>query len=190
MLKIFLKSAQHALSLIDDLLDISKVEAGEFTLNKSAVDLNKIVEYCISSLHPQTAKAQLVIRQSLNPNLSRVSADQRSLRQILLNLISNAIKFTPPGGQIIISTQAVDHNKAKLRVRDTGIGMSSQDLQIALEPFKQLETTTSSNPTGTGLGLPLTKALTEANDGQFLITSQAGKGTLIEVILPYYSIEM
>ena len=180
-------SAQHALCLVNDLLDLSKVQSGEFPLEKVAVDLNKSIEHCISSLQPQTAKARLVIRPSLNTDLQHISVDARSIRQIILNLLSNAIKFTAPGGQIIVSTQTTtDDGKARLRVRDTGIGMSEEDLSTALQPFGQLDTILNSQHNGTGLGLPLTKALAEANGAEFQISSQEGKGTLVEVIFPYF----
>ncbi len=178
-----LESASHALSLINDLLDISKVEAGNFQLAPQPLDLNSTIEHCVSSLQPQTGQARLVIRQSLARNLPKIFADHRSLRQIILNLLSNAIKFTTAGGQIIISTQKENSEQVRMRVRDTGMGMSETDLQIALEPFGQLDTSINGS-NGAGLGLPLTKALVEANDSVFHISSQEGRGTLVEILFP------
>jgi signal transduction histidine kinase len=109
-------------------------------------------------------------------------ADERSVRQILLNLLSNAAKFTEAGGQVVASTSMTDRGEVKIRVRDTGIGMSQDDVKKALEPFQQIPGPRSSG--GTGLGLPLTKALVEANRAAFAITSDAGKGTLVEVTFP------
>lgn len=178
-----LESANHALSLINDLLDISKVEAGQFQLAPQPLDLNSAIEHCVSSLQPQTGQARLVIRQSLARNLPKILADNRSLRQIILNLLSNAIKFTTAGGQIIISTQKETPEKVRMRIRDTGMGMSETDLQIALQPFGQIESTVNGSE-GAGLGLPLTRALVEANDAEFQISSQEGRGTLVEILFP------
>ncbi|MGH1351722.1 MAG: sensor histidine kinase [Methyloligellaceae bacterium] len=178
-----LESAQHAVSLVNDLLDLSKVESGQFVMAPVALDLNNIIENCISSLQPQTGQARLVIRQSLAANLPKIHTDRRSLRQIILNLLSNAIKFTSAGGQIIVSSQLLNDNKVRLRVRDTGMGMSEEDLATAMEPFTQLANGENGS-LGTGLGLPLTKALTEANHAEFFISSTEGKGTLVEICFP------
>jgi signal transduction histidine kinase len=113
-----------------------------------------------------------------------VVADARSVRQIVLNLLSNSIKFTGEGGQVIVSTAADDRGGVVLRVRDTGVGMSEQDIAIALEPFRQLATAPRQTTAGTGLGLPLTKALAEANRASFSIRSAVNSGTLIEVAFP------
>ena len=112
----------------------------------------------------------------------KIVADERSLRQILLNLLSNAVKFNEPGGQVIIASALTDTGNAVIRVRDTGIGMSDKDIETALEPFRQL--TTSRQTNGTGLGLPLTKALVEANRAYFTIKSKKDEGTFVEVAFP------
>ena len=111
-------------------------------------------------------------------------ADARSVRQIVLNLLSNSIKFTGAGGQVIVSTTAGDDGAAVLHVRDTGVGMSEKEIAIALEPFRQLATSARWGSGGTGLGLPLTKALAEANRASFTIKSAVNAGTLVEVAFP------
>ena len=108
----------------------------------------------------------------------------RSVRQIALNILSNSIKFTGAGGQIIVATAVNDDQEVSLRVRDTGQGMSEKELQTALEPFRQLATSARWGATGTGLGLPITKALAEANHARFRITSEVDTGTLVEVAFP------
>jgi len=113
-----------------------------------------------------------------------VTADPRSVRQIVLNLLSNSIKFTGAGGQVIVSTARGDERSVVLRVRDTGVGMSEQDLIVAMEPFRQLATSSRWGSGGTGLGLPLTKALAEANRARFKIRSGVNAGTLVEVAFP------
>lgn len=175
-------SGGHVISLVNDLLDLAKIEAGKIDLNFTGVDLNELVAGSAALLQPQATRERIVLRSSLQPNLPPVVADERSLRQVLLNILSNAVKFTDPGGQVIVSTALTDRGEVALRVRDSGIGMSETEVKQALEPFRQLATTRRGG--GTGLGLPLTKAMVEANRGQFAITSAKGEGTLVEVIFP------
>jgi PAS domain S-box-containing protein len=175
-------SGQHVISLVNDLLDLSKIEAGRLDLSFTSLQLNDVVTTAVGLMQPQANSAMVIVRTSLAAKLPAVVADERSVRQIALNLLSNAIKFTPAGGQVIISTALTDLGQAVIRVRDTGIGMNEKDIAAALEPFRQIPT--SGRGDGTGLGLPLTKALTEANRATFAIQSAAGSGTLVEVIFP------
>jgi signal transduction histidine kinase len=133
-------------------------------------------------MQSQANRARIIIRTSLSTKLPPVLADARSVRQIVLNLLANSIALTNAGGQVIVSTALSDAGDVVLRVRDTGIGMSEQDIKTALEPFRQLSTT--SRVGGTSLGLPLTKALAEANRASFSITSVVDAGTLVEVAFP------
>jgi PAS domain S-box-containing protein len=175
-------SGAHVISLVNDLLDLSKIEAGKLELSFTAVVLNDLVQQCVAIMQPQANRDHIIIRSSLATNLPPVVADARSIRQIVLNLLSNSIKFTPAGGQVIISTALTDAGEVVMRVRDTGVGMSEKDIQTALEPFRQLATSTRTP--GTGLGLPLTKALAEANRALFTISSATNAGTLVEVRFP------
>jgi PAS domain S-box-containing protein len=175
-------SGEHVVSLVNDLLDISKIEAGKLDLDFDAVPLNALVRECITLMQPQANRAHVILRSSLAPDVPGVVADQRTLRQIVLNLLSNSVKFTGPGGQVIASTAILDNGEAVLKVRDTGVGMSDEELERALEPFRQL--TTASFGDGTGLGLPLTKALVEANRADFSIRSARGEGTIVSVAFP------
>jgi len=170
------------MSLVNDLLDLSKIEAGKLELDFAHVDANRIVSECVALMQPQANRERVIVRLSLASRLPRIVADERSLRQIVLNLLSNAIKYNEPGGQVIVSTTLTDSGQAVIRIRDTGIGMSDSDVITALEPFRQLAT--SRNTTGTGLGLPLTKALVEANRAHFSIKSKKTEGTLVEVAFP------
>ena len=176
-------SGSHIMSLVNDLLDLSKVEAGKMDLHFEAVPLADIVSECVAMMQPQANRERIIIRSSLPAGVPPVVADSRSMRQVVLNLLSNAIKFTPAGGQVIISTTAEDNGEVILRVRDTGYGMSDKELQTAMEPFRQLNTTRS-RAGGTGLGLPLTKALAEANRAVFHIDSTVGQGTLVSIAFP------
>jgi signal transduction histidine kinase len=170
-------SGGHLLSLIDDLLDLSKIEAGKLPLTFTGLALNEVVQQCIVLMQPQAIRERIIIRTALADALPPVIADARSVRQILLNLLSNSIKFTGAGGQVIISTGR-EGEQVVLRVRDTGMGMSEEEIKIALEPFRQLGTTPRG---GTGLGLPLTKAMAEANGAQFHLASTPQQGTLVEI---------
>lgn len=175
-------SGAHVISLVNDLLDLAKVEAGRMELAFTSVALNELVSACVTLLQPQAARDRIVMRTSFPGKLPPVVADERSMRQIVLNLVSNAIKFTDAGGQVIVSTALTDRGEVAFRVRDTGIGMTEKEVQAALEPFRQLATARKRG--GTGLGLPLTKALVEANRGALQISSNPNEGTLVEVIFP------
>ena len=174
----------HLISLLSDLLDLSKIEAGKLDLTFVSVNLNDLVQQCVAIMQQQANRERVIIRTSLHGNLPQIVADARAMRQIMLNLLSNSIKFTGAGGQVIISTAQTDDHEVVLRVRDTGSGMTEKELQIALEPFRQVPTVTHWDAGGTGLGLPITKALAEANQAFFRITSRVDDGTLAEVIFP------
>jgi len=177
-------SGGHLVSLLNDLLDLSKIEAGKLELNFANVDLNVLTQESVALMQPQASRERIIIRTSLGSTLPAVTADARSVRQILLNLLSNSIKFTGVGGQVIVSTARSDDGEIILRVRDTGVGMSEQDIAVAMEPFRQLATSARWGSGGTGLGLPLTKALAEANRASFKIKSAVNTGTLVEVAFP------
>jgi PAS domain S-box-containing protein len=174
----------HLVSLLNDLLDLSKIETGKLDLNFANVNLNDIVQQCVGIMQPQANRARIIIRSSLTPGLPHIVADERSLRQIALNLLGNSIRFTGPGGQVIVSTAVTDAGEAVLRVRDTGVGMTEKDIQTAVEPFRQVAISGSWGSGGTGLGLPLTKALAEANRANFSIKSSPNAGTLVEIAFP------
>lgn len=176
-------SGTHVMSLVNDLLDLSKIEAGKMELAVDAIDANKIIGECVAIMQPQASRARVIMRLSLAPTLPQIKADERSLRQIVLNLLSNAVKFNEPGGQVIVATATPETGHVVIRIRDTGPGMSDTDIAAALEPFRQLPTTRPSSG-GTGLGLPLTKALVEANEAAFSIRSKVAQGTLVEVAFP------
>jgi PAS domain S-box-containing protein len=177
-------SGEHLVSLINDLLDLSKIEAGKLDLVFASVNLNELTRQCVALMQPQANQQRIIIRSSLSATLPPVVADARSVRQIVLNLLSNSIKFTGAGGQVIVSTALTDRAEAILRVRDTGIGMTDKEILTAMEPFRQLATSTRWGSGGTGLGLPLTKALAEANRAAFSIKSAVDAGTLVEITFP------
>jgi signal transduction histidine kinase len=175
-------SGTHIISLVNDLLDLSKIEAGRLELSFSNVNLNAEVSAAVSLVQLEAARSRVLMRQSLAQGLPAIIADARSIKQIVLNVLSNAVKFTEPGGQVIVSTALSDKGEVILRVRDTGIGMSERELAEAMEPFRQFATTL--RPGGSGLGLSLTKALVKANQANLAISSSANEGTLVEVVFP------
>lgn len=176
-------SGKHLMSLINDLLDLSKIESGKLELSFDSVSINQIVRESVALMQPEANRKRVIIRTSLADDVPRVVADERSLRQIALNLLSNAVKFNVAGGQVIVST-ALDEGEVVLRIRDTGIGMSEKDIETALQPFQQIVNSGPTRFEGTGLGLPLTKALVEANRAAFAISSVPNEGTLVRISFP------
>ena len=183
-LKDISRSGNHVLSLVNDLLDISKIEAGAIEMDFEAVSLNDALTEAVAIMQPQANRERVIIRSSLTSRLPDIVADHRSITQIALNLLSNAIRFTGPGGQVIVSTSYEASGDVLLRVRDTGIGMTRQEVEQALRPYKQITTPRHARTDGTGLGLPLTKAMAEANRASFNIESAPGRGTMVEITFP------
>jgi PAS domain S-box-containing protein len=178
------RSGNHVLELVNDLLDISKIEAGEQEMAHEAVSLNEALAQTVAMMQPQANRERVIIRSSFASKLPEVVADPRSIRQIALNLLSNAVRFTQAGGQVIVSTAYEPSGDVVMRVRDTGIGMTQAEIEQALKPFKQVNTLKRPRGDGTGLGLPLTKAMVEANRARFAIHSTPGEGTLVEISFP------
>ncbi|MBY3177797.1 PAS domain S-box protein [Rhizobium leguminosarum] len=179
------RSGRHVLDIVNDLLDISKIEAGEMDLDFAAVGLNEAVSEAVALVQPQANGQRVIIRTALSHAVPEVVADLRSIKQIALNILSNAIRFTPSGGQIVVSTSYEANGSVVLRVRDTGIGMTRSELDQAMKPFRQVSSTQSRHRgDGTGLGLPLTKAMVDANRATFSINSAPNEGTLVEITFP------
>jgi PAS domain S-box-containing protein len=176
------ESGRRVVSLVDDLLDLARIEAGRMELTFTSVSLNEVVGAAITLMQPQAARERIVVRTSFAARLPGIVADERSVRQIATNLVSNAIKFTEAGGQVIVSTAVTDRGEVAFRVRDTGAGMTAEEIEAALEPFRPLATARPGG--GPGLGLPLAKALAEANRAALHISSARAEGTLAEVLFP------
>ncbi|MBB3919098.1 ATP-binding protein [Rhizobium fabae] len=179
------RSGRHVLDIVNDLLDISKIEAGEMDLDFAAVGLNEAISEAVALVQPQANGQRVIIRTALSHSVPDVVADLRSIKQIALNILSNAIRFTPSGGQIVVSTSYEANGSVALRVRDTGVGMTRNELDQAMKPFRQVSSTQSRHRgDGTGLGLPLTKAMVDANRATFSINSAPNEGTLVEITFP------
>ncbi|MGU3538261.1 sensor histidine kinase [Methylobacterium sp. A54F] len=177
-------SGTHVLGLVNDLLDLATIEAGGLDRTVTALRLNDLVGACVALLQPQAARGRIVVRTSFAPDLPPLEGDERSLRQAVLNVVGNAVAYTPAGGQVIVSTGLAERGEIALRVRDTGTGMSPEEIEAALEPFRHVTVSGPRRGGGTGLGLPLTKALVEANQGGLHIASRPGEGTLVEILFP------
>ncbi len=178
------ESGEHLLSLINDLLDLSKIEAGKFELDFKAVDLKEIATDCLHLVEEMAARGQVLLRKSIPDDLPKVVADARAVKQILLNLLSNAVKFTPAGGQVVLSMKLTGAGELVVSVSDTGPGMTEEEMEKALKPFERLSGEGREDKPGTGLGLPLTKALAEANKARFELDSKPGHGVTARVIFP------
>ena len=177
------QSGQHLLSLINDILDMAKIEAGKLTLHYEAVSLNGLCNDAIRLMRGKAMEAGLTLGL-VAPEALQVEADHRGLKQVLLNLISNAVKFTPEGGAVTVTVAAHDADHVRVSVTDTGIGIAAADLERLAQPFEQVEGQHSKTTQGTGLGLALTKSLIELHRGQMTIESEPGHGTTVWFDLP------
>ncbi len=176
-------SGQHLLDLVNDVLDISKLEAGKFELHESEFGLGNMLAEVIGSFRGLAEAAGIAIR-SESAGLPALRADRRLLKQVLLNLISNALKFTGRGGAITVAAASAPGAELALRVSDTGIGMSPDEMAVALIPFGQVESSIARESKGTGLGLPIAKALMQLHGGDLFLDSAPGRGTSVTITLP------
>jgi signal transduction histidine kinase len=176
-------SGTHLLSLINDILNLSKLEAGRLVLQEEEVDLAATVEACMSLVETQARKSNIRLAVSLDDNSVMIRADERRLRQVLINLLSNAVKFTPENGHVRVTSVRTNAGLA-ISISDTGIGMQAEDIPKAMTAFGQVDSKLSRKQEGTGLGLPLAKQLVELHGGTFAIESKANGGTTVTFVLP------
>ncbi|MGH6933546.1 MAG: PAS domain-containing sensor histidine kinase [Dongiaceae bacterium] len=177
-------SARHLLGLINDILDVAKIEAGRAELSESTVDIRAVFDAVSRLIRERALRAELQLVSYVQPNMPLLAADERKLKQILINLLSNSVKFTPAGGTIRMAAEIDGNGDLMMTVADTGIGIAAADIDKVMEPFGQVDTSINRKHRGTGLGLPLTKGLVELHGGSFQIASQPGVGTTITIRLP------
>ena len=176
-------SGQLLLDIINDILDLSKIEAGRMELFPEAVAVGEVFEACLRLVTGRAQTNGVILRAAPPPNLPRLRVDPRAIRQMLANLLTNAVKFTPKGGQVTLTARA-DGDQIELSVADTGIGIAPKDIAKVLEPFGQADNPHSRRQQGTGLGLPIVKALVEQSGGSFRLESRVDHGTTVTLRLP------
>ena len=178
-------AAGHLLAVINNILDISKIQSGKCTLDAHEIDLAELLSASVSSFRLMAQSAGLTLVETVEPDVPAIVGDSVKLREVFTNLISNALKFTRSGGSVTIKAVRSPAGAAMIQVIDTGVGMSEQDLSIALTPFGQVDATHARWREGTGLGLPIAKALVQLHGGELRIKSQKDLGTEVTVLLPF-----
>ena len=177
-------SARHLLEVINDILDVSKIEAGKANLIEQEVDILRLFESVLRLIRERATRAEVGLASAVAPDVPLLRADDRKLKQVLINLLSNAVKFTPAGGQIELSARLDRNGDLLMAVADTGIGIAPGDLERVMEPFGQVDSRLNRKYDGTGLGLPLTQGLVSLHGGSIDLKSELGTGTTVTIRLP------
>jgi cell cycle sensor histidine kinase DivJ len=181
------ESGNHLLDLINSVLDMSKIEAGKFELSEELFDLEEVAQSALRFLKIPAERAGVTLKLEISPQARLIFADRRAVKQILVNLLSNGVKFTPPGGEVKVSARP--SHGIEIEVRDTGTGISKEDLERLGRPFEQVENSEVRAKEGTGLGLALVKSLAQMHGGEAVLASALGEGTTVTVRLPYAAID-
>jgi len=177
-------SASHLLSVINDILDLSKIEFGNVALNEEDIDLETTIQACLTIIGERARNGGLTIDYQPLVPMPGLFAEERRVKQVLINLLSNAVKFTPPGGSITLALRRTEDDELAVAITDTGIGIRREDLDKVMAPFGQVDSGLNRKFEGTGLGLPLTRAFVEMHGGRFVLDSELGAGTTATVTLP------
>jgi len=182
------RSGVHLLSLINDILDTTKIEAGYYELHEEQVCLESLIHECLQQVSPLATQKDVALNIYAPVGALTLTADGRALKQMLLNLLSNAIKFTPSGGKVVVAATVAPNGDALLQVADSGIGIAAADLPVVVQPFFQVDNSLTRQHDGTGLGLPLVKSLAELHGGGLVLDSAVGLGTTATIRLPAHRI--
>ena len=177
-------AGEHLLELIDDVLDISKIEAHQYALVEEEVDVNLAIESTLRMIRDRARQKRVSLEENLDERAPMIIGDKRAIRQVVLNLLTNAVKFTPEGGTVSVSSDISDEGRISVQVYDTGIGIDKSDMSLIMEPFGQAAATESRDHEGTGLGLPLASRLVELHHGTLDLQSDIGVGTRVTVMFP------
>ena len=177
-------AAGHLLAVINDILDISKIQSGKYTLNAHEISLEELLAASVTSYRSVAEAAGLSLDFHCDRELPAIRGDAQRLKQVFLNLISNAVRFTRAGGTVRVEAEALADGGARVLIRDSGIGMDEEEIHIALTPFGQVDGSHSRWREGAGLGLPIANALVELHGGELRIRSQRDQGTEVAVVLP------
>ena len=175
-------SGQHLLSLINDILDLSKIEAGRMELELTDFDLPTAIDNALTLVRERAGRRGIALHQAVDQRLDQIRGDERKIKQVLLNLLSNALKFTPEGGRIDVRARLVDR-KAEVSVADTGVGIAPEDQEAIFEEFRQVGTA-EKKVEGTGLGLALSRKFVELHGGRIRVESQVGLGSTFTFTIP------
>lgn len=178
------RSGQHLLNLINEILDLSRIEAGRYELHEEAVRLDEITEDCIGMVQLRARSKSIRITEQFEPGLPPVWADEKAMRQVILNLLSNAVKFTPQGGEVAVKLGWTAGGGQYVAIRDNGPGIPEEEIPIVLSAFGQGSIAIKSAEQGTGLGLPIVQAILSKHDGEFMLRSKLREGTEVIAILP------
>lgn len=181
-------SGTHLLTIINDILDLSKIEAGKLEFAETIVELPGVIHSCVRLIAERAICAAVHLSSELAANMPPIRADERKLKQIIINLLSNAVKFTPTGGSVTITCSANRETGINITVADTGIGIARCDMVKAMTPFTQVDNAMNRRYEGTGLGLPLADSLTRLHGGHLTLESEPGKGTIVTISLPAHRI--
>jgi signal transduction histidine kinase len=177
-------SGEHLLGLINNILDLSRAEAGKLHLQEDVVDVAEVAEVCVRQMQLRAAESGLRLELALPASPLMLRGDASKLRQILFNLLSNALKFTPVEGHVLLKIEYGSDGGINLVVKDSGVGMSPADIPLAMQPFTQLDNRLARRYEGTGLGLPLTRSLVELHGGSLRLESALSEGTTVTVAFP------
>jgi two-component system cell cycle sensor histidine kinase PleC len=177
------ESGEHLLALITDILDMSKIEAGKYELDLETIQLGKIINAAVRMIESRAQEGVITLDCQVDENTPNIIADRRAVMQILLNILSNAVKFTEPGGTIAVSIEEFD-NHVTVKVNDNGVGIPANKLSAVLKPFEQVSAAHTRNHEGSGLGLTITKELAELHGGTIILESAEGEGTTALIRLP------
>ena len=177
-------SGHHLLDLINDILDLSKIEAGKIDLHEDVIDVGETIERCIALLRERLQHGGLTLETSISPSLPDLRADPRLVKQVLLNVLSNAVKFTPAGGTISVKAWSGSADGLLIQVADSGIGMAVEDIPRAMRRFERIDSPTARARAGTGLGLPLSRGFVELHGGSLDIQSKLDLGTTVTIRFP------
>jgi signal transduction histidine kinase len=177
-------AGRHLLKLIDGMLDIAKIENGKMKPRPEEVDIGDLAPACLAMMRQRAGERAIDLKVEIAPGLPKLRVDRQHLKQMIINFLSNAVKFTEPGGVITLGAHVTPESGIRIWVRDSGIGIAGGDLERALQPFGQIENSQSRSQIGWGLGLAISKSLAELNGGVLALESEPGRGTIASVTFP------
>jgi signal transduction histidine kinase len=178
------KGGEHLLELINEVLDHAKATSGRLELQEDIVDIRVVIDFAVRMLRPRAEQGGVMLKSSFDAHVYAVRADEKRLKQVLLNLITNSIKFTPPGGQVLIAALLSTSGDLVISVKDTGVGIPEDEQGRVFEPYTQSRRAPFGDQAGTGLGLPLSMRLVQLHQGSLTLKCTVGVGTIVTIVLP------